>query len=104
MQGHNHLPVPAGHTIRGTSQDAVGLLDRLGTLLAHVQPAVSQHPKMLFCQAAFQLLFRKTVALHGVVVTKVQDLAFGLVDTHTVGLVLSIQSVQIPLQSLPTLK
>jgi len=31
-------------------------------------------------------------------------LAFGLVEPHTVGLGPSIQSVQIPLQSLPTLK
>jgi len=34
----------------------------------------------------------------------VQDAAFGLVEPHTVGLVASIQSVQIPLQSLPSLK
>jgi len=42
--------------------------------------------------------------LHGVVVTEVQDTAFDLVETHTVGLGPSLQSVQIPLQSLPTLK
>jgi len=34
----------------------------------------------------------------------VQDLALGLVESHTVGLGPSIQSVQIPLQSLPTLQ
>jgi len=33
-----------------------------------------------------------------------QDPAFGLVEPHTVDLIPSIQSVQIPLQSLPTLK
>jgi len=42
--------------------------------------------------------------LHGVVVNKVQDTTFGLVDPHTVGLIPLIQPVQIPLQSLPTLK
>jgi len=36
-------------------------------------------------------------------VTKVQDLALGLVETHTAGLSPSIQPVQMPLQSLPTL-
>jgi len=41
--------------------------------------------------------------LHGVVVTKVQDPAFGLVKPHTLGLGPSIQPVQIPLQGLPTL-
>jgi len=104
VQGHDHLPTPAGHTIPGTSQDAIGLLGHLGTLLAHVQLAVDQHPKVLFHQAAFQPLLPKPVALHGVGATQGQDPAFGLVEPHTVGLGPSIQSVQIPLQSLPTLK
>jgi len=43
VQGHDPLPTPAGHTVPDTSQDAVGLLGHLGTLLAHVQPAVDQH-------------------------------------------------------------
>ena len=42
--------------------------------------------------------------LRGVVVTQVQDPAHGLVEPHTVGLGPSIQSVQFPLQGLPTLK
>ena len=42
--------------------------------------------------------------LHGVVVTQVQDPALGLVEPHTVGLGPSMQPVQIPLQSLPTLQ
>jgi len=82
----------------------VGLLGCLGTLLAHVQLAVDQHPKVLFRRASFQPLLPKPVALHGVVVTQVQDPVFGLVETHTVGLGPSIQPVQIPLQSLPALK
>ncbi|KAK4823315.1 hypothetical protein QYF61_000917 [Mycteria americana] len=102
VQGDNHFPSPAGHTISDTSQDAIGFLGRLGTLLAHVQLAVSQHPQVLFRQAAFQPLFPKPVALHGVVVTQVQDLALGLVKPHTTGLSPSIQPVRVPLQSLPT--
>ncbi|KAK4813296.1 hypothetical protein QYF61_020875 [Mycteria americana] len=42
VQGHDHCPSPAGHTISDTSQDAIGLLGHLGTLLAHIQPAVNQ--------------------------------------------------------------
>jgi len=42
--------------------------------------------------------------LHGIVVTQVQDPAFGLVETYTVGLGPSIQPAQIPLQSLLTLE
>ncbi|KAK4817221.1 hypothetical protein QYF61_003745 [Mycteria americana] len=104
VQGHDHFPSPAGHTISDTSQDAIGFLGHLGTLLAHIQAAVNQYSQALFRRAAFQPLFPKPVALHGVIVTQVQDLALGLVEPHTVGLGPSIQPVQVPLQSLPTLK
>ncbi|KAK4817962.1 hypothetical protein QYF61_003482 [Mycteria americana] len=104
FKGDNHFPGPAGNTIFDTSQDAIGLLGHPGTLLAHIQPAVDQHAQVLFCLAAFQPLFPKPVALHGVVVTQVQDLALSFVEPHTVGLGPSIQPVQVPLQSLPTLK
>ncbi|KAK4828265.1 hypothetical protein QYF61_024872, partial [Mycteria americana] len=80
--------------------DGIGLLGHLGTLLAHIQLAVDQHPQVLFHQAAFQALFPKPVALHGVAVTQVQDPELSLVEPHTVGLGPSIQ----PVQSLPTLK
>ncbi|KAK4825250.1 hypothetical protein QYF61_025649 [Mycteria americana] len=104
VQGHDHFPSPAGHTIPDTSQDAIGFLGHLGTLLAHIQAAVNQHPQVLFCLAAFQPLFPKPVALPGVAVAQVQDLALGLVKPHTVDLGPSIQPVQVPLQSLPTLQ
>ncbi|KAK4831600.1 hypothetical protein QYF61_018360 [Mycteria americana] len=104
VQGHDHFPSPAGHAIFDTSQDAIGFLGRLGTLLAHIQAAVNKHPQVLLCQAAFQPLFPKPVALHGVAVAQVQDLALGLVKPHTVDLGPSIQPVQVPLQSLPTLQ
>ncbi|KAK4809169.1 hypothetical protein QYF61_006427 [Mycteria americana] len=104
VQGDDHCPSPAGHTISDTSQDAIGLLGHLGTLLAHIQPAVDQHPQVLLHQAAFQPLFPKPAALHGVVVTQVQDPALSRVEPHTIGLGPSIQPVQVPLQSLPILK
>ncbi|KAK4811007.1 hypothetical protein QYF61_015711 [Mycteria americana] len=104
VQGHDHFPSPPGHTIFDTSQDAIGFLGHLGTLLAHIQAPVNQHPQVLLCQAAFQPLFPKPVALHGVAVAQVQDLALGLVKPHTIDLGPSIQPVQVPLQSLPTLQ
>ncbi|KAK4825919.1 hypothetical protein QYF61_003414 [Mycteria americana] len=104
VQGDNHFPSSAGHTISDTSQDAIGFLGHLGTLLAHIQPAVNQYSQVLFCQAAFQPLFPKPVALHGVVVTQVQDPALSLLEPQTIRLGPSIQPVQVPLQSLPTLK
>ncbi|KAK4824258.1 LOW QUALITY PROTEIN: hypothetical protein QYF61_012524 [Mycteria americana] len=102
VQGHDHFPTPAGHTISDTSQDAIGLLGHLGTLPAHIQPAIGQHPQVLFHQAAFQPPFPKPVALHGIVVTQVQDPALSLVEPHAIGLGSLIQPAQIPL--LPTLK
>ncbi|KAK4816367.1 hypothetical protein QYF61_016271 [Mycteria americana] len=104
VQGHDHFPSPAGHAIFDTSQDAIGFLGHLGTLLAHIQAAVNQHPQVLFHQAAFQPPFPKPVVLHGVAVAQVQDLALGLVKPHTTDLGPSIQPVQVPLQSLPTLQ
>jgi len=74
VQGHHHLSTPAGHTIPDASQDAVGLLEHLGSLQAHVQLAVDPHPIILFRWAAFQPLIPNSVVLHGVVVTQVQHL------------------------------
>ncbi|KAK4829075.1 hypothetical protein QYF61_002019, partial [Mycteria americana] len=45
--GDNYLPSPAGHTIFDTSQYTVGLLGHLGTLPAHIQSAIDQHPQHL---------------------------------------------------------
>ncbi|KAK4820565.1 hypothetical protein QYF61_001628 [Mycteria americana] len=104
FKGHDHFPSPAGHAIFDTSQDAIGFLGLLGTLLAHIQEAVNQHSQFLLCRAAFQPLFPKPVALHEVAVAQVQDLALGLVKPHTIDLGPSIQPVQVPLQSLPPLK
>ena len=51
--GQDGSPSPAHHTIPGPSQDAIGLLGHLGTLLAHIQPTVPQHTEVPFPQAAF---------------------------------------------------
>ncbi|KAK4808973.1 hypothetical protein QYF61_015207 [Mycteria americana] len=101
VQGHDHIPSPAGHTIFDTSQDAIGFLGHLGTLLAHIQAAVNQHAQVLFCQAAFQPLFPKPAALHGVAVAQVQDLALSLVEPHTIGpspLIQPVQQINTPAQ------
>ncbi|KAK4830366.1 hypothetical protein QYF61_010143 [Mycteria americana] len=62
---------------------------------------VVRGPKL---NTVFEPLFPKPVALHGAIVTQVQDLALGLVEPHTIGPRPLIQPVQIPLQSLPLLK
>ena len=95
--GQDDFPRPAHHTIPDTSQDAIGLLGHLGTLLAHIQPTVYQYTKVPFHQAAFKSLVRRPVGLPGVVVTKMQDPTLGPTGTHTVDLGPSIQSIQVPL-------
>ena len=79
--GQDEFPSPAHHTIPDTSQDAVGLLGHLGTLLAHIQPTVQQYTNVPFHRAAFQL--PKPVGLPGVVVTKMQDPTLGPIETHS---------------------
>ncbi|KAK4816774.1 hypothetical protein QYF61_022772 [Mycteria americana] len=75
-------------------------------MLQHLNVSlVVRGPKLnTVLEAAFQPLFPKPVALHGVAVAQVQDLALGRVKPHTIGLGPSIQPVQVPLQSLPTLQ
>ncbi|KAK4819404.1 hypothetical protein QYF61_003675 [Mycteria americana] len=104
LQHLNVSLVVRGPKLNTVFEDAIGFLGHLGTLLAHIQAAVNKHPQVLFCWAAFQPLFPKPVALHGVAVAQVQDLALGLVKPHTTDLGPSMQPVQVPLQSLPTLQ
>ena len=68
--GQDDFPSPAHHTIPDPSQDAIGLLGHLGTLLAHIQLTVHQYTKVPFPQAAFQSLLPKPVGLPGVVVVQ----------------------------------
>ncbi|KAK4823797.1 hypothetical protein QYF61_006519 [Mycteria americana] len=49
LQRDDHCPSPAGHTIFDTSQDAIGLLAHLGTLLSKLptaQPLVFHHERL----------------------------------------------------------
>ena len=78
------FPSPTHNTIPDTSQDVIGLLGHLGTLLARIQLTVHQYTNVPFHQAAFQPLLSKPVGLPGVVVSKKQDLTLGPIETHTV--------------------
>ena len=95
VQRQDDFPSPAHHTVPDTSQDAIGLLGHLGTLLAHVQLTVHQYTKVPFHQTAFQPLLPKPVGLLAVLVTKMQDPALGPIEMVCLGP--SIQSTQVPL-------
>ena len=96
--GQDDFPSCAHHTVPHISQDAIGLLGHLGTLLAHIQLTVHQYPKVPFHQAAFQPLLIKPVGLPGVIVTKMQDPTMDPMEIHATNLGPSIQSIQVPLQ------
>lgn len=102
VQGLSFSPFasPAGHTAADIGQDVIGLLGYLGTA-GSSSAAVNQQPLVLFCWAAFQALCPQPVALlHGVLATQGQDPAPCLFEPYTTGLDPSIQSAQIPLQTL----
>ena len=73
VQGDDHFPAPVGYTISGTTQDAIGLLGYLGTLLAHVHSRASISTPRSISYTVFQPLCPMPVALPGVAMTKVQD-------------------------------
>ena len=73
VQGDNYFPVPAGNTASDASQDALGLLDHLGTLLARVRSSINQYPQVHFLYAVFQPHCPRPVALATTTAGKVQD-------------------------------
>ncbi|KAJ7414957.1 hypothetical protein WISP_80576 [Willisornis vidua] len=101
--GNGHSPSPAGHTISDSSQDVIGLLGHLGTLLGHSQLLVASTTRF-FSLGNFLDTWPRLVVPHGVLVTQVQDPVFGLVKPHTIGLSPWIQPVQILLYFLPILQ
>ncbi|TRZ07903.1 hypothetical protein HGM15179_019203 [Zosterops borbonicus] len=89
VQGKNDLPAPAGHTT-DTDQDAVSLVAHQGTLLAHVQFAVDQYPKVPFCLDTVQPHHLQPIMLQRVIVAKMHDSALGLIKLHLIGFCPSI--------------
>ena len=73
------------------------LLIRLVLQTPHVQSSINQYPQVHFLYTVFQPLCPRPLALPGVVVAKVQDPTFGLVELHPISLSPVIQPVQIPL-------
>ncbi|RMB98756.1 hypothetical protein DUI87_24975 [Hirundo rustica rustica] len=98
VQGKNDLPTPAGHTIPDPGQDAIGPLDHLGTLLAHVQ-LLSPVPPGPFPPGHCPATLTPACNAAGVIVAKVQDLVLGLIKLHLVRLCPSVQSFWVFLQN-----
>lgn len=82
VQGQNLSPSSAGPSVL----DTVFLMPLafLAIHLAHIHLAINQHPQVPFWGAVLKPLFMQPSALQGVVVTKVQDLAFCLIGPHAI--------------------
>ena len=78
----------------------VGLLGYESTLLAHIESFINWHPQILFLRAALKPLSAQPVALLGIALTQVQDLALGLVELHEVGMGSPLKPVQVPLDGI----
>lgn len=89
--GEGHCPGPIGHTVPHVGQGPL--------LLGH-------HGMVGSCSAAeqWQLSSPKSVVLRKVVVIQGQDVILGLVESHSTGLGTLIHPVEIPLQSIHTLR
>ncbi|KAJ7409952.1 hypothetical protein WISP_01850 [Willisornis vidua] len=89
-------------TLFHAGQDVTGLLSQLTMLLPHVQLLSYSSPRSV---SATQLYSHSSPAFSAAwgVVTKVEDPVLRLIEPHTIDLGPSIQSVQILLQSLPTI-
>jgi len=68
-------------------------LGHLGTLSAHVQLSINQHPQVPFFFTVIQPLSFKPIVLHEVIMAEVQDLALGLVEPHPIHLIPVIQLI-----------
>ncbi|RMC00179.1 hypothetical protein DUI87_22781 [Hirundo rustica rustica] len=102
VQVDNPCSGPAGCTIADPGQDLTVPLGYLGTA-GSCPAAVTSIPRS-FSSEQVPGLLPQPVAPSGVVVSQGQAPALGLPDPRTISLSLSIQPVQIPLQSLPALK
>ena len=103
-EGQNHLPRPAGHTAFHAVPDKVGLLGCECTLPSHVQLLIHQCPQVRLSRAALNRFNPQPLLIPGVAPTQLQDLALGLVEPHGVHTGSLLELVQVPLDSILSLR
>ena len=77
-------PPPAGHVSFDEALNMVGFLGCEATLLAYVQLPIHQFSQVLSGRAVLNHLIPQFVLIVDVTLTQVQDLAFGVVESHEV--------------------
>jgi len=103
-EGKNHLLQPTGHTSFDAAQDMVGLLSSERTLSAQVQLFIHLYPQVLLLRASLNPFIPQPVLIPGFALTQVQDLALGLVESYEINTGLLLELVQVPLDSIPSLR
>ena len=96
-EGQNPLPCPAGHAAFDAA--LAGFLGCKGTLPAHVEPIIYQHPQVLL-RAALNPFSTQPVFVLGIATNQVQDLALGTVEPKEVHTVPPLKPVQVPLDGI----
>ncbi|PKU47710.1 hypothetical protein llap_1990 [Limosa lapponica baueri] len=72
--------------------------------MAHVELLVQQHSQVLLLRAALNPSSAQPVFVPGIAMTRVQDLALGLVELHEVRTGPPLTPVQVPLDGIPSLQ
>jgi len=80
VDGKDHLPRPACHTLYNAPQDPIGLFGHRGTLLAHGQPVVHQDPQVLLHRAPFQQVIPLPGLMHAVIPPRCKTLHLFLLN------------------------
>jgi len=104
VEGLNHLPGPAGHADIDAAQHAAGHLGCKCALLSHVELLINQHPQVLLLRAALNSFSTQPLFVLGIAPTRVQDLAFGLVELHEICTGSPLKPVKIPVEGIAFLQ
>ena len=74
------------------------------TLVAYVQLFIHQYPQVLLGRAAVYAFMLQSVLILGVALTQVKHPALGLVESHEVHTRPLLELVQVPLDTIPSLR
>ena len=100
-EGHDHFHEFAACATVSTTQDTFGCLSCQSTLLAHVQLAVYQNPRVLFCRAASQPSSPQPASLPEALLSHVQGFTSVLAEFCKLPVGPFLQPVQVPLGEQP---
>jgi len=99
----NHLPRPPGHASLDAAQDMVGLLGCKHTLMGHLELLIDKHHQIVLLGAAFNPFSTQPVFVLGIALTRVKELALGLVELREVHMGPPLKPAKVLLDGMPSL-